>query len=132
LAVVFAGWVPSRRVSDVCFTSFEGPVEVIISRHNELTPHFVKLMLTHGGRTIRRVSSGAYSYTELFERYVLHPFGVVDVRTRDVGGDISSDGVAGAVRAMWVEFSSIVALRDVQGCQVTVSKELDVCIRLDV
>ena len=104
-----------------------GLVEVS-NGHDELTSHDIELVLTHqsGGRVLRL--GGTDSETELVVRDERHPLRerqrgslqmqrgirtdllVEDVFTRDIGSDVTTDGVSDGIRSVGVKLSSRISL----------------------
>lgn len=103
-AAVGQGVDPGRECG-VGFTAREAFLRVV-SGHNPFASHFIQGVLAHLRGGVGRVFGGADSQAELGVRHVVHPFLVVYVGARDVGGHISADGVSVSGRAMGVKFAT--------------------------
>jgi hypothetical protein len=99
--------VNTWRVSSIGFTTGEPGLRVV-SWHDPFTAHFVESVLTHERGGVRRVFGGTDTETELGVGHVVHPFLVVDVRARDVGGDVAADRVSVSGSSVRVELTTLV------------------------
>ena len=97
--------VDTGRVRSIGVTACE-PGLRIVSRHDPFTAHFVERVLAHLRSRIGGVLGRADSKAELGVGHVVHPFLVVDVGSRDVGGDVASNGISISGRAVGVQFAS--------------------------
>lgn len=123
---VKSGWVGS-----IGFTLGERVVSVV-SGHDPFTSHLVQGVLTLNGGGNSRVFGGTDSETELSVRHVVHPLFVMHIGTRDVGGDITTDGVTKSGSTVGVELSSLITAGNVDLGEITETLDLNVKRSLDV
>lgn len=87
------------------------------------------LALERSGRLL--ASGDADTEADLVGRSVVHPLLVKNVLTRDVGGDIATDGVAHVGGTVRIELSPLVAGHEADAGEITDGHQLHVEWRLD-